>query len=76
MIRLGAAVERLSVEQYGAFHAGKYQEQRDWLLHLARTTTDHEMRCTRIRNAISAHRSMMRTMREARRDQLARGGVV
>jgi hypothetical protein len=67
--RRGKAVSRVAVEHYGAFHAAEYRGMRDiWLL-VARSTTSHELRADRIRNAINAHRSMMRCLREVARER-------
>ena len=66
MIRLGAALERISVEHYGAFYAGHYRTLRNSDLLEARIADGAE-RCRRIRLAIEAHRNMMRCWRELRR---------
>jgi len=74
VIRLGAAVERLSVEQYGAFYAGTYRQMRNDYLKRARKT-EGQVRGVLVFGAKLAHADMLRCVREARRDQLARGGV-
>ena len=75
MIRLGRAVERLSVEQYGAFWSGVYRQRRDDALAEARYCMHEKTREVYIDVAKLDHRNLMRCLREARRDQLARGGV-
>jgi hypothetical protein len=68
---MGRAVERVSITHYGAFYAGHYRGERNVWLALAKNADDPRMRKMRAEFAITAHRSMMRCLREARREMRA-----
>lgn len=70
--RMGRAVDQLREHQYAAFYAGHYRGERNTWLVLAKVARDAQndsARTQRIRFAINAHRSMMRCLSEARREQ-------
>lgn len=67
--RVGRAIERVSLDQYGAFYTGHYRGERNVWLVLAKSHPDSASRAQHIQFAINAHRSMMRCLREARREQ-------
>jgi len=77
VIRLGRAVSSIAYgqETYAPYHIGMYREMRDTELYRARYVEDDASRCVMIRGALNYHRAMMRCIRSARRDQLARGGI-
>jgi len=71
--RMGAAITRLAVDNYGAFMAATYRERRDFYLIMAKS--DKKAGCDPAHyglQAISAHRSMMRALREHKREQRLR----
>ena len=75
MIRTGSPIARISAEQYVAYYAGAYRMLRNCLMTDARVERDEERRANWVNRAKANHRELMRILREARRDQLARGGV-
>jgi hypothetical protein len=69
--RMGRAVQRLTVEHYGAFFAGRYQAMRDANLIRARGEDDPTLRAMLVSAAKFAHRDMFRCLREVRREERA-----
>lgn len=67
--RLGRSIERVMMDHYGPFYVGVYRSERNCYLVRARATQYDETRAQCIRWAMEAHRSMMRCLRELRREE-------